>query len=798
MLRHHLRSSYRNLSKHKSYTFINISGLAIGLASCLLIALFLHQELSFDRFHEASPNLYRINTIYTDNSGTETNMANTPPAFVPGTRGMFPEVRRSTQLRYTMRALLERGDERFYESRGFYADSLFLDMFSFPLVAGDKTTALDQPNSVLLTAETAAKYFGNGDPLGQTLTMNNNIPLRVTGILEPIPSTSHLQFDFLVSFSTYEVPDGYLSDLTSWSWLGFLSYVELYDDSDPTALQTKFDHLYQEIQGGTAPFRTIVQPLTDIYFGSADLVDDLASNLQSGNVSTVYTLGIVAFLILLIASFNFANLSVAVSGNRSKEVGLRRILGADKRGLIGQLLTEAVVLSVASLLLGYLLSLLAFPFIKEGLGWPVSLTWPLIASSLPIAVLLTIALGVLSGLYPALVLSERKAVSLLKNHFGGRIGKGASVRKVLIATQFCISISLIAATLVINQQIQHLSDQELGFDRENVVVLKVFPEDMAQHYDAFKDRLLQNSHVVSVSRSERTMGEPWHVNPLLVSGQDPSTSKQVMGNQVGYDFLDALGIDLIEGRAFSEASANDLTRSIIISEQTVDYLGLDDPIGAQVQYFSIDGPRTVIGVVEDFNYLSLHHEASPAVLIMPFIDPDYLYVRLSPGNIGDKIAALENEWEASVAGMPFDFHFMDDQINDLYVREQTLSTMISAFSGLAIILAALGLYGLIAFAVNRRKKEVGIRKVLGASLPSLLILFARQYVVLIAAASVIAIPIIQYALGLWLDGFVYRIEIAWWMYGASSFVLLVVALLTISHQALGAALVNPVNVLKDE
>ena len=323
MLSHHLLTSYRNLSKHKIYTVINIGGLAIGLASCLLIANFLSNELSFDRFHQESNNIYRINTLLTDNSGTITKMANTPPALVPGIRGTFPEIKKSTQLRYARRSLLERGERRFYENHGFFADSLFLEIFSFPLKAGNRNSALDQPNSVVLTREMASKYFGKDDPMGKILTMNNDIALKVTGILESIPDNSHLQFGFLVSFPTYKVPDGYLSDLSSWSWVGFLSYVLLNNGANPNDFRDKLDQLYLEkTPGNSIPYRSHVQSLEDIYLGSANLVDDLASDLQAGNRSTIYTLGIVALLILLIGSFNFMNLSVAVSVSRGKEAGL--------------------------------------------------------------------------------------------------------------------------------------------------------------------------------------------------------------------------------------------------------------------------------------------------------------------------------------------------------------------------------------------------------------------------------------------------------------------------------------------
>jgi putative ABC transport system permease protein len=776
-----------------------MSGLTVGLASCLLIANFLSNELSFDRFHQETHHIYRINTILTDNSGTITKMANTPPALIPGIRGAFPEIKKATQLRYAQRALLEKGERRFYENHGFYADSLFLEIFSFPLKSGNQNTALGQPNSIVLTQEMASKYFGKGDPMGEVLVMNNDITLKVTGILESIPGNSHLQFDFLVSFSTYEVPDGYLSDLSSWSWVGFLSYMLLNDGVSPNDFQGKLDQLYREKNpGDDTPYRSYVQPLEDIYLGSVDLVDDLASGLLSGNRFTIYILGIIALLILLIASFNFMNLSIAVSVSRGKEVGLRKILGADKGSLVVQLLAESVVLGFISLMLAYLLSLFAFEYFQDLLEWNFTIDSTQVMQSLPFAVAVTILVGIVAGLYPALLLSSHKAVLALKQHVKNSLSTGSNLRRILIAFQFCLSFSLIAATLVITNQFKFLSDQKLGFDKENVVVIKLLPQDMTRYYETFNNRLLQNNHIISVSRSERSMGEPWPLNMILVDGRDWSESKQILGNQVGYDFLETMGIKLKEGRSFSKEFGSDLTESIIISEKTVEYLGLDSPIGKKVQYFSFNSPRTIIGVVEDFNFLSLHHEISPMALILPFVDIEYLFVRFSPGTIADKIAAVQNIWEQTNPGVPLEYRFMDDHLNLLYSNEKKLSYLISGFSGLAIVLACLGLYGLIAFTLNQRRKEVGIRKVLGASVSSLLVRFSRQYVVLIGVASLIAIPAIQYVLSLWLESFAYRIEISWWIYILSMLALIVIALFTISHQAISAALVNPVNVLKDE
>ncbi len=799
MLRHHLLSAYRNFARHRNYAFINMSGLAMGLASCLLIANFLYHELSFDRFHQSAENIYRINTVFSNPSGTTSKMVNTPPAMIPGLKGVFPEIKRSTQLRYTMRALFEKDERRFYENQGFYADSVFLDIFSFPLIAGDKTTALDLPNTIVLTEAMASQYFGNADPMGQTLTMNNNLTLKVTGILAPIPENSHLNFDFLVSFSTYEIPEGYLSDLSSWSWLGFLSYLELYPTADPREMQVKLRQLYENnTSENRADYQFYVQGLPDIYLGSADWVDDLASNLQIGNRFNIYALAVVAILILLIASFNFMNLSIAVSVSRGKEIGLRKMLGANKRGLVTQLLTESVVLAMLSLLLAYMISWLVFPYLRELLAWRFSTDGMQLLYSLPIAFAMTMLLGICAGLYPAFMLSGRNAILALKNNVKNNLSSGAGLRKMLIALQFCISIALIAATIVITRQIQYMSDQELGFERENVLVIKLLPEDMARYYEPLKNDLLQSHHIVSVSQSQRPMGVPWPVNMLLVEGKDPSESKQILGAQVGYDYFKTMGIEVKEGRAFSKAFAEDPTRSVIISEKTVDYLGLEDPIGKTLWYFSVDGPRTIVGVVENFNFLSLHHEISPTALIMPIVDLKFLQVRVSPGNIREKIAALENVWAATAPDVPLEFQFMDDQLHQLYQKEESLSYLMGGFSGLAIILACLGLYGLVAFTVNQRRKEVGIRKILGASVASLLIRFSRQYIYLIGIAALIAIPGVQYVLSLWLENFAYRIEINWSIYLLSTIVLVVIALSTISYQALKAALANPVNVLRDE
>lgn len=797
MIANYLLTSFRYLRKHGSYSTINIIGLSIGLASCLLIFNFLKHEVSFDQFHDNQNNIYRIVTDNPDNSGNYVTMVNTAPALAPGLRGPFPEVRRATQLRYALRSLLNRGDKSFYEDYGFYADSSFLEVLTFKLKSGDASKVLDEPNSIVMTETMASKYFEDSDPIGELITMNNNLTLKVTGILEEIPSNSHIRFDFLVSFSTYQVPDGYFSDLSSWRWLGFLTYVELNEGADPIEFKSKLDKTYvANTRDGSAPQVSQIQPLTDIYLGSLGMVDDLASHLRSGNKITIYALGIIAILILSIAGFNFMNLTVAFSVNRGKEMGLRKVLGADKKKLIFQLLTESVLVAILSLAMAYLMALVTFPYLKDTLQWDLLVSWNEVLNSIPYVLAITILLGISAGLYPSILLSSFKTVDALKGKL--KLGQGGNFKNVLVIFQFCISIALIASTIVITKQISYLRDQSLGFDRENVMVIKLLPSDMTRYYETFKNTLLQKANVLSVSRGERKMGDPWPPNPILVDGQDRSQAKQVIGNLVDYDFLKTMGIELVEGRSFSKEFVDDSTKAIIISEKAVAHLGLQDPVGKKLRFFTLDGPRTVIGVMKDFNFSSLHNGTSPTVLIMPFIDMEHLFVRITPGNLSQSIALVEQTWDHVASGIPLDIRFMDDDINSLYDRGEKLGYLISGFSIVAVILACLGLYGLVAFMVHNRIKEVGVRKVLGASVISIVKLFSQKYVALIGISSIIAIPGLHFLLNSWLQGFAYRTDISWWIYAISTLAILAVALTTIGYQTIKAALTNPVKVLRNE
>ncbi len=799
MIKSNLISSLRFLSRNKGFAFINIFGLTLGFTSFLLITCFVHYESSFDQFHTNSDDVYRVNFSFTDNAGNVTTLVNSPPALATGIWGKFPEMEKISRMRYMMNCLLSKGDIRFYEDHGYYADSLFLEILQFEMLQGDPNTALDEPNSIVITEDMALKYFDKPDPLGETLLFNNSIPLKVTGVLSPIPTNSHLNFNYLISFQNYIVPDGYASDLTSWGWLGFLTYVELAPNSDPASFEQKLAQFFRDRNPENRnPTLPSVQNLADVYLGSDGMADDLASHIRSGNRSNVNVLIMVAILVLVIAGFNFANLTNALSINRSKSTGVRKVLGAGKKIIIAQLLMESLVITFFCISLSIGITLFFFHSIATSIGWEFNPEFMEIMRLVPLMILAGILVGFLSGIFPALTLAKFDVIKSLKGSLSIGTRSPFQLKNVLVLMQLAISIGFISATVVMTQQLNYLESKETGYDAENIVLIKMLPEDISQHYDVFKEQLTNHASVVSVSRSERVVGDPWPFTAIRKVGDDPENRKRVFFNLADYDFFKTMGISMHSGRPFSKEYANDSTRSIIINQKAADYIGLDDPVGEQVHFFQLDGPRTIVGVVQDFSYTTLHEEIGPAVMILPFIDLEFMYVRLAPGNIALQIELLEDTWSSLSPETPLAWRFLDDNLDRLYHSEEKLSSMIRIFSVLAISLACLGLYGIVTFMINNRIKEFGIRKVLGASIQSLYKLFVAKYVYQTILAMVMVLPLIHYLLNSWLEDFAYHIQINWLIYPLATLVLLIMILITISFQVVKAAQANPTRLLIDE
>ncbi len=796
-LRSNLLHSYRFLKRHRHYTFINIAGLSLGIAVTLVISLFVQQELSYDRFHEQSNRVFRVNNVYTNEQGDVFSLANSSPAFAREFQKSIPAYEKTTRLRYTGRTHLSRGEIRFYEDKGFYADSLFFEVLTFRLLEGDHRKALDEPNSIVITEAMALKYFDSARPIGKFLNLNGSRPLKVTGILAPLPSNSHIQFDYLISFSTYEVPEGYASDLTSWGWAGFLTYALVATDTDIQGLTQQTNELIaaQFPPGGTS-ITVHLQALSDIYLGSSDFPDDLSSGLRSGSQLTVYILSIIAILILAISGFNYANLSASISLQRGKEVGIRKVLGANNYLIRGQILSDTLLITMTSLLLAYLLLWL-------GRGIPVLIDWGMAydfnkaLGLLPTALIFMAIFSLLISVYPALLLSKTPTASAIRNKLKSLRG-GALAKKTLVTLQFGITLALISAALVVKDQLEFMTQQNTGIDQESLITIQMLPEDMTRHYDALKSALEMSADVRQVTQSERLIGEPWPMNIIQLSSQANSEPWQIVGNQVGFDYLKTLGAQMKSGRFFSEEVPADLTNAIVINQAAADLMGLENPLGKEVLFFSANGPRRIIGVMEDFHFSSLHEQIAPMVLIMPFIAPDYITLRLTPGNLSQKIASVEDIWKEVTHGLPLDITFVNDHLQQLYQTEQHLSSQIAYFSALAILLACLGLYGLISFNTKRRLKEVSIRKVIGAGPLALSRLLTREYLVLLMLAAVISIPLSYLLLDRWLDKFAYHIELSATYFILSLLAFGTVCFATVCRHMLLVVHQNPVKHLKED
>lgn len=799
MFINYIVSTLRFLKRNKRFAFINIFGLITGYTSLLLIFFFVFHEFSYDNFHSNQQNIYRVNFAFEDNSGNTNTLVNSPPAFVSGIRGKFPELLKASRLRYIQNCVLANGENKFYEQQGYYADSSFLDILRFNFISGSPGTALDDPNSIVITEEYALKYFGNVDVIGSSLLLNNNIPLKVTGVISNIPNNSHINFDYLISFQNYVVPDGYASDLDSWGWLGFLSYVELVNGANPLEFQKKLQQLFDELTpDGQKPFKPLVQNISNIYFESNNMTDDLSSHLRTGNKSSIFTLILIALLIVFIAGFNYSILTNAISIRRGKEVSIRKVFGAERHTIIFQLLIESVVMSFGCLGLSYGLSILILSQINSTINLGLTIDTNTIIDSLSLMVTISIGLGLLAGIFPALRLSGFNIINALKGEVKFRNKNIFQFKNLMLVLQFAISIGLVSATIVLIQQVEYLKNRSVGFDKENLVIIKLLPEDMSQYYDIYKEKLLANTGVISVSRSDRQIGEPWPFSVALPTDQDSQAGKMVFFDQVDYDYFKTMSIEIREGRAFAKEYQRDSLNGIIINQKAANILNLENPIGKEVHFFDIDGPRTVVGVVEDFNYSSLHQEIGPAVMVLPFIDLEYIYVRLAPGSLSERISLLENKWKEAGFNNPMEWNFVEDKLDELYDAERKISLLIGGFTFIAIILASMGLYGIVIFMINARIKEFGIRKVLGASVTSIYILFIKQYLYQILISMVIITPFLHYFLNIWLQGFAYRIEIAWWTYPISTLLLTAIALLTISYQTYNAAKVDPVNLIRDE
>ena len=787
MIKNYLKVALRNLRKRKGYAFINVAGLAVGMACCLLIALFVRDERSYDRYHDKADRIFRL----------VDERARVGAPFAPALRDEFPEVEQAVRLHpmFWTTPLLRAGEQGFYEDGIFFADSSLFDVFSFRLLRGNPETALAAPFSMVLTEAMAAKYFGNADPMGQVMAYDNTHDYTITGIVEDTPVNSHFRFDFLASFSTlYELEDFWGMPLT-WVNPTAHTYLLLTDPAAAAALEARLPdfiikHRGEAFRNGRT-FR--LQPLTDIH---------LTSHLQSeaepnSDGAYLYIFSIIGLAVLLIACFNFINLATARSTERAREVGMRKVVGAHRRQLVRQFLSESMVMSAVAGLLAVGLVALFLPAFNALSG--KALTMSAVAEGEMLAGLAAVVLfvGLVAGSYPAFVLVRFRPVAVLKGAFT-RTSSGAQLRKGLVLVQFALSMMLIVGAATVYDQLDFMRSSKLGFDGEQILVVPLLDRSMRPQVEALQSEWMRHPNVVSVSGSHRVPGQLFNGFGYVPEGGDPENPIGVRDLGVDHDFTKTFGLDMAAGRDWSREIVTDEDEAFILNETAARAFGWADPSDAVGKRLARSGKEgVVIGVVRDFHFKSLHHTIEPLLMhLRPFVMN--LSIRVRPDDLPATVASLERAWKQFSPAFPFDYYFFDEAFDSRYRAEERAGQLFGYFALLAVFIACLGLFGLAAFSAAQRTKEVGVRKVLGASVGGIVMLLSKDFVTLVGWAFVVATPVIYLAMNRWLGGFPYRVDISWSIFLLAGLAALVVALATVSYQSVRAAMTDPVKALRYE
>lgn len=814
MLRNYFIVALRNFRKFKIYSFINIFGLAIGLACCILILLHVHDALNFDRFHEKADRLFRVIQVRGGAAG-EQQAAYTMAPFGPALVGEFPEVEASTRLFQGWRLTVKReatGPTGQIVRRNFFTDESFFKLFDFQLIVGNRNSALSTPGSVVLTETLAKQLFGDEAPLGKSLQIEaEDFPefvqtaFTVTGVLRGIPHNSHLDFNLLISQSTLDRFETVRGMLTDWNNTSVITYVLLKNLADQANLEAKLGAFNVKHRGqeAAAQSRFYLQPLGDIHFGSAEIGSE--QNAHEGQIVYVYVFAAIAIFIAAIACINYMNLATARSMKRAKEVGLRKVVGAKRGQMIGQFLTESVLSTVIAFLFAIGLVEAMLPYFNSLAGANLSLN---IAGNTTVflgLLVLVLLVGLIAGSYPAFYLSRLEPAAVLK----GELKAGAHrsrLRQGLVVVQFALSILMIVATLVVFQQLDYARHKQLGFNREQLVVIDINHDDVQTNFLTIKNEFLRDAAIRNVTVSSRVPGDWKSFRRLqaLKEGQVETEAQQMYFNGVDEDFIGVYEITLVQGRNFSRALATDST-AVILNETAAKALFADSPLGQIIRVPAYHFTGHVIGVVRDFHFHSLHDKIEP--MVMGFMPAggrhavhgiDYFTLRIAAENVQETIDFITKVHAQFDAVNPIEYAFLKQWWVDLYNRDERLGRIFGISAGLAILIAGVGLFSLAAFMAEQRTKEIGVRKVLGASISSLVVLLSKDFTRFVLLGLLAATPLAYFAMDKWLQNFAYRIDISWSVFALSGGMALLIALLTVSFQAFKAALANPVDSLRYE
>ena len=796
MLKNYLTIAYRKFIKSKLYALVNTLSLVIGISSCMLIGLYIRYEVSFDRFHENADRIVRVTMDYGIGE-TKNQAAVTGTKVGPQFARTFPAVENFVRTYKTSRVV--KYEENMFEENNFlYADSSFFSVFTFPFKAGNPKTALNGPDKVVITESAAEKYFGEEDPIGKVLAVGTDQNLQITGVAPDPPANSQIQFDFIAPFISFNSGE-------EWFSANYITYLLVQDQSQIAALQQQVTDYMQEVSKNELQIEDDsyltyhLEPLKKVH-----LYSSLEGFEPNGNITSIYILGTIALLILLIACINYTNLATAQASNRTGEIGIRKALGAQKSQLFAQMLGESAFLTAISLALAVVLSLQLLPFCNQIAG--THLTPDLLWQPVPIIALLLLCVLVsfASGAYPAFIVSSFKLVDILKSKI--RLSSSGGLgRRSLIVFQFAISIFLIVTTLIIGQQLAFIQEKDLGYDKEHILVLPVDGA-MRKQYDAIKEAITRNPQVISVSGAYETPTFIEWGDGIAVDEDGAEKRLSVNALPVDLDLIKTMGIEILEGSDFTPADLHKLDTSnnyqnyqhtFILNEAAVKALGWtpEEAIGKTITKGS---SGTVKAVVKDFHFSSLHQPIGPLLIFLNKGFVNELFVKVTGENIQPTLQFLQSLWKERVPHRPFEYHFLDEEYNTLYMAEQRTGKIFATFAAVAILLACLGLFALAAFTTVQRTKEIGIRKVLGASVASITALLSGEFVKLVLVALVIAIPLAWYAIEQWLQDFAYRITVQGWVFVIAGLVAVFIALVAVSFQTMKAALANPVESLRNE
>ncbi len=799
MLKNYFKISTRNIFKHKMISLINVFSLAIGLAACVVIYLFVSDERSFDAFHSKNGNIYRLDEVQKFTGTNEQKVALSMPAMGPALKRDFPEVQSFVRFSLRGKQLITKDETKQLIDNVMAVDSTFFDVFDFPLIHGDINTCLDRPQTILLTKSTALKFFKTTvEALHNTVSWGGK-DFQVTGILKDVPENSHIQFEALLSMVTYTSGPNNVND--SWGGNSMTTYLLLEPTVNIKSMEEKFPAFlsrYMDDPQINIFYKLYLQPLNEVHLASIDIEHDYI-NYRKFNGLYLMIFYVIAGFILLIAAVNFMNLTTARASHRWKEIGVRKTIGAEKFQLFGQFIFESVMLAGIALVVALFLDALFIPILNDLIGRKLDIL-PLFQNVWQLAAVLvgTLSLGIVTGIYPSFYMTSFNLSRVLK---GGNQGEGKSLlRSTLVVIQFGLAIAMIVSTLIVVQQLSFMKETDIGFDKDQMMLVKMNGE-ANEKFETIKKELQRQSMVRGVTASGQRLGNNFHQWGFKVKADTSVLTLTPSNVNVDYDYLNVYGIEVKEGRGFSKDNPTDNGFAFIINESLANELNLKETIGTKVGHgwYHNDSLGTIIGVVKDFNFNSLHYKVNTLELV---VHPEWGYselsVKIEKGRTEEGIAAVKKVWDTLVPSYPFDYTFLDAHFEELYRSDKQMSSVVAIMAGLAILISCIGLFGLAAITIEKKTKEIGVRKVLGASERQITILLSRNFALLIVIAFVIVSPITYYTLQLWLNNFAYRININLLLFVLGGILALVIGLLTIGYHTLKSARANPVKALRYE